>query len=179
MSIFEEMEADAQGMAPGDKDLREVANMAEELERVTKEREQKEAELKQVQEQERQLAERDIPEKLEEIGMEEFTLSDGTKISVKEDVKMSIPKNPQKRGETFKFLRNHGLGSLIKEEVTTTENPEEAQRVLREAGIEPKVEENAHTGAVKSALKELEAEGQDIPWQEIGGYKFKQAKINK
>lgn len=176
-NIFEEMEADAQG--PGEHSLNEIARMAEELEHVTAERQKKEQELKEVQERERQIAERDLPEALEEVGMESFTLSDGTRISVREDVKMSIPKNPDKRERVFSFLREQGLGSLIKQEVTTDENTEEAINALRQAGIEPKVEENAHTGAVKSALKELEAEGEDIPWQEIGGYKLKQARINK
>jgi hypothetical protein len=177
--IFEEMEADAQGMQPADQDLRQLANLAEELERVQAQREEKEAELKQVQEQERQLAEHDIPEKLQEIGMEEFTLADGTKVGVKEDVKLSIPKNPEKRSAVFQYLRDFGLGSLIKEEVKTTENPEQAQKALEAAGIHFDVDENAHTGAVKFALKELESEGQDVPWQDLGGYKVRQAKIQR
>jgi len=176
-NVFDEMEADAQGMHVDDQQLKAVADMAQKLEHVRKEEEQKQAELKEIQERERQLSQVDIPEKLEEIGMEEFTLSDGSKVSVKDEVKLSIPKAPEKRQSAFRFLRDAGLGSLIKEKVEVSENAEQAEEVLKQAGVDYKVNEDAHTGAVKSALKELEAEGQDVPWSDLGGYKYKQTKV--
>lgn len=176
--LFNEMEADAQAMHPDDQALKDIATMAAQLEEKQAEVAEAEATLKELQKEERRLAEKDLPERLLEVGMEKFTLSDGTEISVKEDMKMSLPKNPEKRAAAAQWLKDHGLDTLVKEEVKTYDS-DEAKKALDQLGVAYEVEENMHTGAVKSALKELQDEGVDVPLEMFGGYEYRRAKVNR
>lgn len=62
------------------------------------------------------IAEIMLPEAMDALGMTTFTLSDGSKINVKNDILVGISKDNE--DVAFRWLREHNAGSLIKRQLT-------------------------------------------------------------
>ncbi|MCP4161503.1 MAG: hypothetical protein GY760_15635, partial [Deltaproteobacteria bacterium] len=61
-----------------------------------------------------------IPELLAEQGLSEIKLADGSKVSVKKEFRCTLPKDISKRELAYKWLREQGLGDIIKNNVFVT-----------------------------------------------------------
>ena len=61
-----------------------------------------------------------IPELLQEQGLSEIKLSDGSKVSVKTEYRATLPKDDFKREEAYKWLREQGLADIIKNNVSVS-----------------------------------------------------------
>ena len=61
-----------------------------------------------------------IPELLAEQGLSELKLSDGSKVSVKKEFRATIPKDEARRESCLQWLRDQGLGDIIKNNVTVS-----------------------------------------------------------
>ena len=86
-TMFEE---DAGALTVKDEDLSSVAALAKRAKMLEKEIEEFESVLKERQEQLRKLQEESIPNMLNELGMKDFTMADGSKITVKPFYSASI-----------------------------------------------------------------------------------------
>ena len=61
-----------------------------------------------------------IPELLAEQGLSEIKLADGSKVSVKKEFRATLPKDEVKRDAAYQWLRDQGLGDIIKNNVTVS-----------------------------------------------------------
>lgn len=119
------------------------------------------AQLEVIESDIRRLVEDDIPSLLKEVGLAEIKLEDGTKISVKEDLQLSLGSreiDPERRARALHWLTAAGLGGIIKTEVAVPfgRNSEEEVVKLREAlaemGYDAGLNEDVHFQTLKSTI---------------------------
>lgn len=124
----------------------------------------------------------DMPELMKELDMKEFTLTDGTKIEVKDDLACGITQ--ENRDPAHKWLRDNNFGGIIKTLVTQQYGPGELEKALKNAeaiteltGHPAAVAESIHAGTLKAFLKEQRAKGTKIPAKLFGLFPFSRAKV--
>ncbi|ABL96815.1 hypothetical protein BcepF1.084 [Burkholderia phage BcepF1] len=125
-----------------------------------------------------------IPGILEELQMADFSLTDGTKVEVKPDLKVSVTE--ANRPRVFAWMKSKGFGGLIKSKLSMDfgqgegESLKEVMDGLKEMGYTPSVSEDVHHATMKAFVKEqLEKGNSELPTKEFGVFEFKKAKITK
>jgi hypothetical protein len=79
-----------------------------------------EEKLKAKKEERDDISSRVIPELLQEQGLSEIKLADGSKVSVKKEFRATLPKDDLTREAAYKWLRDQNLGDIIKNNVTVS-----------------------------------------------------------
>lgn len=135
-----------------------------------------EAELKAANEALRRVQEVDLPNAMAAAGVMSIKLPDGKSVTVKEDVYASIPKD-ERYPLALAWLREHGLGDVIKNEVKVAFGKgEEAQAaallsILTEHGwTNNSVSEGVHSSTLKALIREQLAKGAEFPMDLFGAY---------
>lgn len=123
-----------------------------------------------------------IPDIMEELALEDFKMKDGSKITVKDDIKCSLSEERKPAG--FAWLRQNEFDGIIKTNVTVTfgkgeaEDAERARQALVDAGfVDATVVDSVHPSTLKSFVKERLEAGTNIPLDTFGVFEFKIAKI--
>ena len=110
-----------------------------------------------------------IPELLAEQGLSEIKLADGSKVSVKKEFRCTLPKDPDRRLAAYKWLRDQGLGDIIKNNVFVTFGKGEdnkAQQLLdlaAENGFEPEQKSDVAWATLTALFRERIEAGLDMP----------------
>lgn len=123
-----------------------------------------------------------VPNMMIELGIEELTLRDGYKISIKDEVYAKLPEDS---APAFSWLRTHNLDSVIKNQVSVDfgkGEDEQAQKVLEalmEMGVYPVFKSTIHPQTLKALLREQIAKGSGIPLDEFGATVVKTTVIRK
>jgi len=123
----------------------------------------------------------EIPEIMDSLGVEEITLKNGRKVSVKENLYCSVPKKNMEL--IAKILTDNGYETLLKTDViipldaTDRELKSEVFRVLESSGVDFQEKFGVNTASLKKAIKEMLAEGVDISLDTFGAFIKKEAKI--
>jgi hypothetical protein len=134
----------------------------------------------------RQISEIDLPLAMEEVGLKEFSLIAGEKVSIYHGVKASIPKI--KEMEAFAWLKYHRAGSLIKNQVIVTFSMKQDAfankfiRDLRRRKIQPQGWENkktVHPQSLTAFVRTQLEEGREIPLDLLGVFQYDQARITR
>lgn len=131
----------------------------------------------------KELQERQIPDVMMQIGVEEYTLSTGEKVSVKEIVEGSIAKD--KKPEAFTWLRQNEFGDLIKNTISIAFDKDQdaladkISKELIEAGLVVDRSEGIHGGTFKSFVKEQIKDGLTFPPDLFSIFQGRKAKITK
>lgn len=128
----------------------------------------------------REISERIIPEKMDELGMEEFKTRTGLKIKIKETIRTSIPK--QRQGEAYRWLRDNGFGALLKRNVAVKfgkGDDESAEQLAKELSEKFEVEDNTsvHPSTLKAFVNEQLTGGAEIPLDLFGVHRQREAVI--
>ena len=76
--------------------------------------------LKAKKEERDDISSRVIPELLQEQGLSEIKLADGSKVSVKKEFRATLPKDDLTREAAYQWLRDQNLGDIIKNNVTVS-----------------------------------------------------------
>ena len=124
----------------------------------------------------------EIPDALLEAGLTEIRTVDGLKVSTKMFVG-SIP--PERRGDVYTWLEDHGHGDVIKRSVTVQfgKGEEEvaaaASELLKENGLVPVEKMDVHYQTFSSLMKELAGKGLSVPLNDWGVYYGQKAVIKK
>ena len=139
---------------PDDAHLKQVASMVEEVIDLRSTIDRLQARVKELAATEREISQTKLPEKMRELGLSDFTLESGEKVSIRHKVKASL--SAAKREEGFEWLRENGFGDLIKSRV---------------------VEESVHAGTLSAFCKEQMEKGTPIPTSLFGVYEFDQTII--
>ena len=115
--LQEHAEQDAAFGETNDSAIIGISELANQLVGVEGDIEKAETLLTLLKERKRNLSEDLLPSAMEEAGMKEFTLSDGSHIKVKPEVYCSI-KSDQKEN-TYEWLDQNGHGSIVKHVIKT------------------------------------------------------------
>ena len=108
-----------------------------------------------------------IPTMMQEMNISTLKLADGTSVEVKPVYGASIPAD--KREEAYKWLRENGLGDLIKNEITVAfgrseDNKAQQYAVLAQGqGYEPVQKLKVEPMTLKALVRERLESGQEIP----------------
>ena len=90
-----------------------------------------------------------IPQLMNELGLTELTLKSGRKIELKREFYPNITK--AKTAEAMRWLREHGMGGIIKSAITIDA---EHERELHRAGIPYELKETIHPQTLKALVRE-------------------------
>jgi len=110
-----------------------------------------------------------IPDLLAEQGLSEIKLSDGSKVSVKKEFRATVPKDDLKRESALQWLRDQGLGDIIKNNVSVTFGKGEdnkAKQLLDLAadnGFEPQQKSDVSWNTLTALYRERVESGLDMP----------------
>jgi len=138
---------------------------------------------KTLKEKAKQVSNFDIPTMMGEMNISKLKLKDGASVEVKPFYGAYI--TPDKQEKAFNWLREHGLGDIIKNDVTVTfgmgeDNKATAYAVLAKGqGYEPVQKVAVHTGTLKAVVRERTESGQEMPADLFNPFVGNQTKINR
>ena len=110
-----------------------------------------------------------IPELLAEQGLSEIKLADGSKVSVKKEFRCTLPKDEVKRQAAYNWLRDQGLGDIIKNNVFVTfgkGEDDKAKSLIDLAvanGYEPSQKSDVAWNTLTALYEERVKAGLDMP----------------
>jgi len=142
-----------------------------------------EASIKKLKEKALQLSAIEIPAMMEEMHITKLKLKDGESVEIKKIYGASIPVDQKE--EAFQWLRNNGLGDLIKNEITVTfgmgEDNKAASYVdlARGSGFEPIQKIGVNPMTLKALVRERLESGQDVPADLFKPFAGNQTKITR
>tara|TARA_B100000085_G_scaffold284346_1_gene317215 strand:- start:310 stop:858 length:549 start_codon:yes stop_codon:yes gene_type:complete len=142
-----------------------------------------EQELKDAKQEHRKIAEDLLPAAMDEYGVAELKMDDGSKINVSPFYSASIPK--AKQDEAFTWLTEQGHGSLIKNHVTAAFGRGEdnlAKDLLAELdqrGMATQTKTWVEPMTLKSFVKEQVEKGENLPYDLLGIFVGQKAKITR
>ena len=157
-----------------DESLKVVGELAARQLKLEQELTDLEDQLKAKKEELTQVSEEDLPEALAECGLSEIKLLDGSKVTVKPYYQASPPK--EKYDEAMAWLRDHGHGDLIKNDVTVSfgkgedTNAAEFKTHLIESGTSFTDKTGVHPMTFKAFVREQVETGQNLPFDLLGVY---------
>ena len=128
---------------------------------------QKENELKKLKKDSEIISGEVIPTMMTEMNISTLKLADGSAVEVKSIYGASI--TSEKKEEAFNWLRNNGLGDLIKNEVTVSFGRNEDNKALQYAnlaqgqGYQPVQKLKVEPMTLKALVRERVESGQDMP----------------
>ncbi len=139
--------------------------------------------LKVIKEKHRRISEEQLPEALKEVGIAEFKLKDGTKVSTATYYSARI--TPDNKEEAFEWLRNNNFADLIKNTVSVSFGRDEdgAARELRDElnrnGMNTAQKEWVEPMTLKAFVREQVEKGVDLPYETFNVYIGQRSKIIK
>ena len=157
--------------APQDVDnLKGVENLSTlvlELQKLEDEIKDKESQLKSTKEKADKLSQVAIPEIMEALKMKTMKLADGSAIEIKEIYSATIPTD--KKEGAYNWLRENGLGDLIKNEITVSfgrgedNKAREYANLAKGNGFEPTQKLKVEPMTLKALFRERSENKEDLP----------------
>jgi hypothetical protein len=126
-----------------------------------------EAQVKDLKEDEKYFSCVIIPKLMEEMNLSSLKLRDGSELSVKQIYSASI--KADKKAEAIHWLRENGLGDIVKNNITVSFGQNEDNKAIayanlaRSSGFEPIQEEKVHPQTLKVVMKEWKDKGREVP----------------
>lgn len=142
---------------------------------------QLEQQLKEANEKLRNLAERVLPDAMTAVGMTEFKLLDGNKITIKDEVMCSIRSGFEHSAAGW--LEERGLGDVVKDEVKINLGRGEANLakefldLAEQHGVAASEKLGVHPATLKALVKEQLAQGVEFPEECFSVHQYKKAVI--
>ena len=131
----------------------------------------------------RKITDEQLPEILEEMGLQKFTRTDGSEISVSPLYAASIPVD--RREDAYQWLRDHGFGDLVKNNVTVSfgvgedDAAKEFTTLCDLQGYAPNQIEKVESSTLRGWLRERVEAGDPVPLDLFGAYIAQRAKIKR
>ena len=191
-------EEDVAQAVPQAADLRAISNLASRLVSIDQTIARTQELLDGLTKQKSEIENVKLPDMMLQLGLKDFTLSDGSKVVVKDVLRGSIPTmnaiekedDPiakdamlARRKAAFTWLRAHNADSLIKNTLTCEfgKGQDEVAKAmlekLRKEGHKAKCEEAVHPSTLNSYLRDEHKKGTDLPVDAFALFVGKQAEI--
>ena len=163
-------------------DLGEACN---ELDNVRKKRLELELEIKKMNDREFQLENEIIPSMIESAGVKSLTLTDGSKVSIKDQLRANI--TMENEDYCFARLKELGLDDVIKNEVKLTfgrgqdSDAVNIMKELQDRGLYPSNKKAVPWNTLSKLLEEQISKGSmtSVDQEKFGVYTFKKVKIER
>ena len=161
----------------------ELANKVQELKELEDEIANAEASVKKLKEKAKILSSFEIPEMMKDMNITKLKLKDGEQVEIKKIYGASIPKDQQEAA--FTWLRNNGLGDIIKNDITVTFGRGEDNKAAAYAdlakgqGFEPVQKIGVNPMTLKALVRERLESGQDVPSDLFKPFEGNQTKITR
>lgn len=186
-SLWEEIAEDSREMANvpvGDAALKRVSALAQKQQEIELWIERQKERLATAEDELRKIRELDLPEAMDEVGMSEFKLVDGSIVTVRPFFGASIPND--KKTQAFAWLDSHGFGDLIKSEVIAKFSRGEIDAArelavnLKDQGYEAESKESVHPQTLKAFVREqVESGAVAVPLDLFGAFVGRQTVVKK
>ena len=173
--------------APQDVDnltgVENLSTLVIELQRLEDEIKNDEERLKLKKEKADKISNIAIPEIMQALKLKTMKLADGSAIEVKEVYSATIPLD--KKDGAFNWLREHGLGDLIKNEVTVSFGRGEDNKaaeyadLARGQGLEPTQKLKVEPMTLKALFRERSENNQELPSEHFNLFKGNKTKITR
>ena len=156
--------------APDQLNAIDPTKLSEEIEKlnsITAQISNVEASLKELKEQEKQLNNFTIPEIMEKMNLSTLKLKDGSELSVKKIYSATM--KADKKAQAIQWLRNNGLGDIVKNEITVNFGQGEENKAAEYAtlakgqGYEPSQKEAVHAMTLKVTMEDWKNKGNEVP----------------
>lgn len=177
---IEDLMAQAADEAPDDNELARVAAVARKQWMLERETARLEEALEKKKKELNQVRDKELPDLMQEVGLSEFKLESGYKITTKNEVYCSMPDDPE---PGFQWLRDNNLEAVIKNFVSVGFGKGEddvaakAIRALYDMGLQPEIKVSVHPSTLKALIKEQMGKGVVVPLELFGAYAVTRAKI--
>ena len=154
----------------------ELKNLEDEIENA-------EESLSKLKEKAKYISNIEVPQMMEEMHITKLKLKDGESVEIKKIYNGSI--SPENQEQAFTWLRNNGLGDIIKNDVTVTfgrgeDNKAATYAVLaRGQGYEPVQKIGVHPQTLKAVVRERLESGQEMPSDLFKTYAGNSTKITR
>lgn len=142
-----------------------------------------EEQLKDLKKQADKLSGTVIPEMMQEMNLSTLKLHDGSAVEVKPVVFASIPSD--KKDEAYQWLRNEGLGDIIKNEITVSFGRDEDAKAQQYAGLaqgqgyEPSQKLKVEPSTLRAMVRERIESGSDVPTDLFNVFSGHKTKITR
>jgi|TARA_R100001443_G_scaffold563_6_gene2318 hypothetical protein len=140
-----------------------------------------EEKLKELKEREKYYSGMIIPDLMQQLNLKTLTLQDGSQIEVKNIFGASIIAD--KKQEAHNWLRNNGLGAIVKNEITVKfglnedNKAEQYATLARGQGYEPDRKVAVHASTLRTTLEDFHTRGGKIPSEFFRTFEGNQTKI--
>ena len=148
-------------------DPSKLSEEVEKLQTIQKEINDLENRLKDKKEDEKYFSCVVIPKLMEDMNLSSLKLKDGSELTVKQIYSASI--KADKKVEAVHWLRENGLGDIVKNNITVSFGQGEDNKAVdyaslaRSNGYEPIQEEKVHPSTLKVVMKEWKDKGREVP----------------
>ena len=164
-------------------EAKELSDQVVKLRSLEDEIEDKEKELKELKRKSELLSGEVIPTMMQEMNISTLKLADGSAVEVKPIYGASIPKDKQEGA--FKWLRDNGLGDLIKNQIIVAFGRNEDNKAMAYAtlaqgqGYEPIQKLKVEPMTLKALVRERLESGKEMPTELFNVFAGNQTKITR
>ena len=164
-------------------DIQQLSSYCLELQALEDDITSKEEELKKQKEKADKIASEIIPNMLAEQGLSSLKLADGSGVEIRKTYSCTVKKDNLE--SAYKWLRDNGLGDIIKNEVFVTFGKGEdnkAQDLLdlaEQSGYEPQQKQKVEPMTLKALYRERIEAGLDMPSDSFHLFVKDQTKISR
>jgi len=164
-------------------DIQQLSGYCLELQGLEDDIQSKEEEIKKLKEQADKIASEIIPNMLAEQGLSSLKLADGSSVEIRKTYSCTVKKDNLE--SAYKWLRDNGLGDIIKNEVFVTFGKGEdnkAQDLLdlaEQSGYEPQQKQKVEPMTLKALFRERIEAGLDMPSDSFHLFVKDQTKISR
>ena len=144
-----------------------LSTEVEKLQSIQNQIENLEAQVKDLKQDEKHFSCVVIPKLMEEMNLSSLKLKDGSELTVKQIYSATL--KADKKAEGIHWLRDNGLGDIVKNNITVSFGQGEDNKAVDYAGLarsngyEPIQEEKVHPSTLKVVMKEWKDKGREVP----------------
>ena len=137
--------------------------------------------IKDLEQDEKYFSQVIIPDMMNSMNLKTMKLKDGSEIEISN--KFFASALAPKRAEAYQWLRDNGLGNIVKNEITVRFGKDEDNKATQYAtlargqGYEPEQKVSVHAGTLRVALEDLHTRGGQIPSEYFSTFAGYQTKI--
>ena len=156
--------------APDQTDIIDPKKLSEEVEKLKSIQASiklKEDQIKELKEDEKHFSCIIIPKLMEDMNFKSLKLQDGSELTVKKVYSATM--KADKKAECMQWLRENGLGDIVKNEITVNFGQGEENKaaeyanLAKESGYEPSQKEAVHAMTLKVTMEDWKNKGNDVP----------------
>tara|TARA_R100000231_G_scaffold10936_2_gene13165 strand:- start:4513 stop:5061 length:549 start_codon:yes stop_codon:yes gene_type:complete len=140
-----------------------------------------ESKLKELKAQEKYINNFTIPEIMNKMNLSTVKLKDGSELSIKKVYSATM--KADKKAEAIQWLRNNGLGDIVKNEITVNFGQGEENKAMtyvnlaKGQGYEPSQKEAVHAMTLKVTMEDWKNKGKEVPEDLFWTFEGNQTKI--